>query len=151
MMGEAEREAMVAFLASIPSTLSVTLRYNAPTITLDRIRRDLRDLHAKVDRAVLGKRFNTSDQRSSYWAVVEKLDTNPHVHAGWRFPTLDHARHLVFMLDGAELWRNRYAPGGTHDVQLYRPNDYRFGTGGWAGYACKALWSTDHVILSAVA
>jgi hypothetical protein len=130
---------MHEFLATLPATLAVTLRYASAPITADQIRHDLRDMHAKVDRRLYGRDFHRSPTRSSYWAVVETLDTNPHAQVGWYFPRDADARTLDDLLrDG--LWQRRYAMGGTHDVQPHRS--------GWAGYACKALRTTDHVILS---
>jgi hypothetical protein len=130
---------MPTFLATLPTTLAVTLRYASAPITVDKIRHDLRDIHARVDRKLFGRDFHLSATRSSYWGVIEALDTNPHVHVGWHFPDDAGAQTLDDLLrDG--LWQRRYAPGGTHDVQTHRS--------GWAGYACKTLRSSDHVILS---
>jgi hypothetical protein len=143
-----EREALAAHLNSWPSlVLAVTLKYNVGPISIDKIRRDLRDLHAIVDRKNYGRHFNTSLTRSSYWAVGEMLDIAPHVHCGWRFPSMNDAKTLIKLLNDDGLWEKRYARGGTHDVQLYDRTGYRFGNG-FAGYACKFLFTTDHVILS---
>jgi len=130
---------MPVFLATLPATLAVTLRYASPPITMDKIRHDLRDLHAKVDRKLYGRDFHRSPIRSSYWAVVETIDTNPHVHVGWAFPTDADAQTLDNLLQDG-LWQHRYATGGTQNVQPHRS--------GWAEYACKELRDTDSIILS---
>jgi hypothetical protein len=133
------RDAMLAFLSSLPVTLAVTLRYQTIPISIDKIRSDLHDLHFKVDRKIFGRNFHRSPTRTSYWGVIEMLDTNPHVHLGWHFPDADDAIVLDEFLSSG-LWQRRYATGGTTDVQEHRP--------GWAAYSCKALLNTDHVILS---
>jgi hypothetical protein len=133
------RDAMVEFLSSMPMTLAVTLRYETIPITIDKIRRDLHDLHAKVDRKIFGRDFHLSPTRTTYWGVIEMLDTNPHVHLGWHFPNAGDANVLDEFLSGG-LWQRRYAVGGTIDVQQHRS--------GWAAYCCKALPNSDHVILS---
>ena len=130
---------MVAFLSSMPVTVAVTLRYETIPITIDKIRRDLHDLHAKVDRKIFGRDFHLSATRTTYWGVIEMLDTNPHVHLGWHFPDARDANVLNEFLSGG-LWQRRYAVGGTFDVQQHRS--------GWAAYCCKALPNSDHVILS---
>lgn len=133
------RDAMVAFLSSLPVTVAVTLRYETVPITIDKIRRDLHDLHAKVDRKIFGRDFHLSAIRTTYWGVIEMLNTNPHVHLGWHFPDAGDANVLdEFLSDG--LWQRRYAIGGTTDVQHHYS--------GWAAYSCKALLNSDHVILS---
>jgi len=133
------RDAMVAFLSSMPTTLAVTLRYETIPISIDKIRRDLHDLHAKVDRKIFGRDFHLSPTRTTYWGVIEMLDTNPHAHLGWHFPDAGDAKVLDEFLSGG-LWQRRYAVGGTTDVQQHHS--------GWAAYSCKALLNSDHVILS---
>jgi hypothetical protein len=133
------RDAMVEFLSSLPTTLAVTLRYETIPITTDKIRRDLHDLHAKVDRKIFGRDFHLSPTRTTYWGVIEMLDTNPHVHLGWHFPDADDANVLDEFLSGG-LWQRRYAVGGTTNVQQHRS--------GWAAYSCKSLLNSDHVIIS---
>jgi hypothetical protein len=133
------REAMVAFLPSMPTTLAVTLRYETIPVTIEKIRRDLHDLHAKVDRKIFGRDFHLSPTRTTYWGVIEMLDTNAHVHLGWYFPDAGDANVLDEFLSGG-LWQRRYAVGGTTDVQQHRS--------GWAAYSCKSLLNSDHVILS---
>jgi hypothetical protein len=130
------RAELAVHLERQPSTVALTLVYNDPSIPLDRIRRDLRAVHARLDRRLYGCRFHLrpAAQRTRYWATVELLDDYPHVHVGWLLP--DGGAVLRDMLD-AGLW-TMCAPAGTYDVQRYRH--------GWATYAVKCLTTTDHVI-----
>jgi hypothetical protein len=134
------RDKMAGFLSTLPTTLAVTLRYEIASTTIDKIRRDLRDLHFKVDRKIFGRDFHVSPIRTSYWGVVEKLDISPHVHLGWHFPEIGDAQVLDDFLSSG-LWQRRYAVGGTTNVQSHY-------SGCWADYCCKSLRDSDHVILS---
>lgn len=133
------RHDMTEFLSSLPVTLSLVLRYHAPPISIDTMRRHLHDLHFRVDRKIYRRDLHKSPTRSGYWAVIEKLDTNPHLHIGWHFPNPADASILEEFVHGG-LWQERYALGGTTYVGAHYP--------GWAGYSCKRLRDTDHVILS---
>ncbi len=107
------RDAMVEFLSSMPVTVAVTLRYETIPITIDKIRRDLHDLHFKVDRKIFGRDFHLSPTRTTYWGVIEMLDTNPHVHLGWHFPDAGDAKVLDEFLSSG-LWQRRVC-SGRHD------------------------------------
>ena len=141
------REELAAWLNSLPNMFAVTLRYNGGPVSIEKISRDIRDLQAKVDRKFLGREFNRSPNRSSYWAVPETLNGNPHVHCGWAFPSRKHGLVLAQMLSNG-IWQKRYSPGGTHDIQIYDRDGYVL-SNGWAGYALKACHRCDDVILSA--
>jgi hypothetical protein len=145
----AERDAFAAVLDCIaaPVRLALTLRYREGPVSIDHIRRDLHDLHGQVDRKRLGRDYHRepAQRRSRYWAVGETLDSNPHVHAAWYFPDLEHAFVLARLLNDG-IWETRYARGGTHDHRPY--NNAYAGGNGWAGYACKSLQMCDNVILS---
>lgn len=77
----------VAYRASITDhierlnpALAITLAFNRDT-TLDGAARELRHLHARLDRMVLGRSWaKRRDDRSTYVAVVEHVDTNLHIH-----------------------------------------------------------------------
>jgi hypothetical protein len=99
-----------------------------------------------IDRKLYGRHVNTSPIRSSYWAVAESIDINPHVHCGWNFARLADIRTFISILNGG-IWEQRFAPGGTHDIQILDTMKRHHGNG-WAGYACKLLQTSDHVILS---
>lgn len=131
------RIGMAQHLEQHGATVAVTLVYNDVGISVDRIRADLRTVHGRLDRRLYGPRYHlrAASQRSRWWAVAEMIADYPHVHVGWTLHG-DQVATLSAMLD-AGLWR-RCAPGGTWDVQPYRP--------GWAGYAVKALTTSDHVI-----
>lgn len=145
-MNDRLRGEIATFLNSQRNDLAVTLRYEANgPMSIDRIRRDLNDLHAVVDRRIYGRKFHLSPDRSSYWAAIEMIDLNPHVHMGWHFADPSHITVFLQILS-VDLWETRYAKGGTHDVQFYDPDGYS-GENGWAGYATKSLQVCDHLIL----
>jgi hypothetical protein len=95
---------MVEFLSSMQVTVAVTLRCETIPITIDKIRRDLHDLPAKVDRKIFGRDFHLSPTRTTYRGVIEMRDTNPHVHLGWHFPDAVDANVLDEFLS-SDLWQ----------------------------------------------
>jgi hypothetical protein len=145
---EAIREELASVLNGLPNRLAITLKYATGPISMDKIDRDLKALRARVDRKYLGRHYDKSSRRSSYWAVAEKLDALPHVHTGWAFSSYEHAHAMVRLLHGG-LWETIFSPGGgTHNVQVYDSDGYAPGENGWAGYAVKALRSSDNIIIS---
>lgn len=143
MMPHAVRSQIATFLHGLPATLAVTLKYADGIKSTDKIRRDLHVLHSIVDRKIYGRHFAKSPIRSSYWGVGEMLDCAPHVHMGWHFNTTNAAETFAALIESG-VWERTFARGGTHDVRPINsdPND------SWASYACKALITTDHVIIS---
>lgn len=85
-----QRAAAAETLERRPSTVAVTLRYNLWPVTMDRVRRDMRTLHAHIDRAIYGRRFHKSRRRTPGWYVTEKMDCSPHLHGALYLPP-DHA------------------------------------------------------------
>ena len=134
----ADRAAWAAILESLPSTVALTLTYNNTPVGMERIRADLRKFHCHLDRELFGRRFHLHT-RTVGWFVVEKLDDNPHVHAGLCL----HASGVIVldkMLEGG-LW-NRFAGlPADHDCQEYRQ--------GWASYAVKSLQDSSTILMTA--
>lgn len=124
----------ISFLAQRRPDFALTLAYNHQ-ISIRRLRSDLRDLHARLDRHLHGRRYNRLSRSSRSWfaGFPENLDSNAHVHLLLR---VDEARHqaLESLFPGTRgaFW-NRLAPLGTH--VLARITDAE----GWAAYSTKDL------------
>ena len=147
MITEAIRQELAKLLNAIPSTYSITLKYAAGPVGMDKIHHDLNALRARVDRKFLGRRYVASPDRCSFWAVAEMLDVAPHVHTGWHFSSHGHANTMARLL-ATGVWETTFAPhGGSHDLQVYDHDAYAPAGNGWAGYATKSLKTLDHVIL----
>ena len=74
------RAAIIGFVARLNPALAITLAFNRDT-TLDGAAEDLKHLHARLDRLVLGRLWaKRVDDRSTYVAVIEHADSNLHIH-----------------------------------------------------------------------
>lgn len=131
------RAALAATLESQPHSVAVTLRYNDWPISPDRLRRDLRCLHGRLDRQIYGPRYHLSKTRTAGWFVLEKPDCSPHWHGGLDLAP-EHAALFTSMLDGG-LWKTIAGQNADHNIKTYWP--------GWAGYAIKSLRDTSRLIL----
>lgn len=134
------RKAMAETLNLIGASVAVTLVYNDHRPTLERMQRDLRALHGRVDRALLGRNYNRlpASSRTTGWAVCEGIGTHPHLHVGWKLPAGGDAALLAAIIN--RVWRTRkFAPAGS--VKISACDE------GWAGYAVKELTTSDHVFL----
>jgi hypothetical protein len=128
-------------LAQRPSH-ALTLAYNE-TAPLSRVRSDLRRLQARLDRALVGRRFNRRPGSSRTWfaAFIEHLDTNTHAHLALRAPPR-RAEELAQLFDVSPSPWMRIAPCGTHDLRP--PHDPR----GWVSYATKEMTARSEWFLS---
>lgn len=140
MLTSAQRDAVAETLARQPMSLAVTLRYNDWPISLDKIRRDIRTLHAHLDRRLYGRRFHLSRERSFGWWVIEKIDFSPHLHGAIDLTTAQQAI-FVDMLDHKCGWERIAGLKAEHDVRHYCDT--------WAKYATKSLTDMAYVIMSA--
>lgn len=130
---------LATWLATLPAGLAVTLRYESGPVTIDKLRSDLKVLQGMIDRKLFGRNFYRSPIRTSYWAIAESMDVNPHAHVGWHVPA-PHAWQAMKLIQSG-IWET-IARGGTHDIQpLTSPEE-------WAAYAVKSMTTTDHLILS---
>ncbi len=149
-----QRDAWRDVLNGEPTQFALTLTYNIPDISPDRIRHDIRGFHARLDRHLLGPRFykKASLKRTRLWGVIE-MTTHypvgdekrkrrvmglyyPHIHLGIQLPDGFDESHL---LDAKKIWLH-FAPHGDYDLRAYYE--------GWAGYATKALPDTSFVLMS---
>jgi hypothetical protein len=134
------RKAHADFLERQGSHAALTLTYNEDNVSRERIKRDLQGLHAHIDRHLLGRRFNKRPalERSQVWAVIEKIETRPHFHCGWKLPSPHEIAVLERLFLGG-LWLT-FAPIGEYHIKPYKS--------GWAGYATKALTDSMDIIES---
>ena len=112
----------VEFFASGQWTHALHLSYNDWPVRRDRIRRDLRALHARVDRALFGTRFHkkSAAERTRFVAFVEGEDRHhPHVHSVWWVPRQHLLRFAGLFCDG--LW-SKFAYRGSHEMTLIHPD-----------------------------
>ena len=76
----AYRASITALVEQLNPALAITLAFNRDT-TPASAAEDLKHLHARLDRLVLGRLWaKRVDDRSTYIAVIEHVDTNLHIH-----------------------------------------------------------------------
>lgn len=74
------RASIIGFVAQLNPALAITLAFNRDT-TPAGAARDLKHLHARLDRMILGPGWaKRAQDRSRYVAVIEHVDTNLHIH-----------------------------------------------------------------------
>lgn len=124
-------------------THALTLSYN-DAVPLHRIRADLDDLHAHVDRELLGRRFNRKPyhQRTWFAAFPEHINTNAHVHLIARVMDGRHDVFEALFSDNRNRFWAKWATRGTHALVAI------FDAPGWAKYAVKELRPQDDWVLS---
>lgn len=126
-------------------THALTLAYNGPA-SHTKIRADLCHLHARLDRKLLGRRFNVLPGEGRTWfaAFGEHLTTNAHAHLVVRVPPDRCAEFERLFPTGTgrcDLW-TRLAPAGTYAAEpLSDP-------AGWARYSIKDLTEDSVWMLS---
>jgi hypothetical protein len=125
----AYRASIIDLVEQLNPALAITLAFNRDT-TPACAARDLKHLHARLDRMVLGRSWaKRSDDRSSYVAVIEHVDTNLHIHLA-----LSCAPEFVerFAAAVAGIW-NEMVPTGSVEVKR------AFDAPGWGRYISKAI------------
>ena len=136
--------ARVRFLASSHPTHALTLSYN-DLVSARRVRSDLDDMHAHLDRRLLGRRFNqmVSERRTWIAAIVERPDTNLHLHLVMRV-VADRWQTFEGLFPGQRgpFW-TMWAPRGTYALTRI------YDAAGWVRYAAKTLRMTSEWIDSA--
>lgn len=128
------RQAWIDTVVRSRPTHGITLVWNPEDGKLgpEQVRADTAIMHCRVDRALMGKRFNklSLSERTAYVGFIEHPERNTHAHFAWRVPAEHHAS-----FEGAfRGWWDRLHPYGDVDVQvLYDP-------AGWAAYMVKDQW-----------
>lgn len=141
------KDALIDLIALQGFTHAITLTWNR-SVSLDRARYDLKNLHHRVDRRLLGARFHRKPEheRTKAIFVFEKIDTNLHVHSMWRLTRQTYIQfNKLFPSEGAGLW-NDIVPSGTYAVDI----DNNIGADrAFAGYMLKGQhrFSDDREII----
>lgn len=129
-------------LESMGATHALTLTINAPA-TADGLRAKLHQFFGRLDRAILGRRFNEAppECRTAYVAFAENLTTNAHAHALIRVIPDRRAEVENLLGDTRSRFWSHVAPAGTH---VLRPIDDE----GWASYCTKFVGLNSEVFVS---
>jgi hypothetical protein len=131
------------FLIERQPTHGLTLAFNT-TVSTSTVRHILDNLHAHIDRALYGRRFNkySHEERTWFAAFIEHPDTNTHVHLIMRVAEDRHeAFQKLFPGERGSFW-SHWAPRGTHALARI------FDAEGWVVYATKQLPTDDDWIIS---
>ena len=135
------RDGITDLVAKAGPAYAITLGFHRDTTPADAIQKTRR-LHAMLERAALGTAWlKRVDERSSYIAVLEHVDTNLHVHLALTCG----AKHLACIetaVGGA--WK-KLVPSGTIKLKPV------FDAAGWGSYMAKeiTLDTADHLFISA--
>lgn len=134
--------ARVDFVVGRQPTHGLTVSYNAPA-TLARVRFDLRRLHARIDRYLLGRRFNArpASERTWFAACTENLTSNAHVHLVLRAPEGQEDDLEALFRIYPDPWK-QLAPHASH--KLRRLDDAEV----CVRYALKELAARGEMIMS---
>lgn len=115
----------------------VTLAFNqdtafTPEQKLEYARQKLKLFHAKLDRCLLGSRWNKKpkQERTFFFAFPEKIFTNMHYHL---LMTLDEKHHQKFDDNAARIWKS-IVISGTFDAKLLQDAPY---ANGYKSYVIK--------------
>lgn len=99
------------WLESLKPTHFITFNFNTD-VTLISARRALKRFHAKLDRALHGRRFHllSSEERTFFVAFPEHVNSNLHYHALLRTNSYD------FSLMAPKIWKQVVPSGDLHNA-----------------------------------
>ena len=125
----AYRAAITNLVGQLNPALAITLAFNRDT-TPDGAARELRHLHARLDRMVLGRSWaKRHDDRSTYVAVIEHVDTNLHIHLALCCAP-EFVERIAAAVEG--IWKEMIPAGSVKVKDVYDAP-------GWGGYISKAI------------
>jgi hypothetical protein len=110
------REGFVELMAhTIQPNVFLTLVTNAEGSPM-KLRRAIKDLLARLDRALLGPKWQkqSKDQRTEGVFIIEHVESNIHAHGMLRLPSFDEAE--IYMTVGT-FW-NKLCPSGNSCFRL---------------------------------
>lgn len=123
------RASIIDLVEQLKPALAITLAFNRDT-TPAGAAEDLKHLHARLDRFVLGRLWSKRvDDRSIYVAVIEHVDDNLHIHLALSCAP-EHVDQIAAAVAG--IWKDMI-PTGSVDVQD------AFDVHGWGRYISKAI------------
>ncbi|MFT4954587.1 MAG: hypothetical protein ACI8U3_000958 [Brevundimonas sp.] len=132
------RASITHLVEQLNPALAVTLAFNRDT-TPAGAARDLRHLHARVDRKILGPGWaKRTVDRTAYVAVIEHVDSNLHIHLALSCAPqfVEQARVIL-----ADIWREMVPTGSVLVKDA-------FDIPGWGRYIAKAITpSTSDLLL----
>lgn len=134
------REGITDLVAQAGPAYAITLGFHRDTTPADAILKTRR-LHAMLERAALGTAWlKRVDERSSYIAVLEHVDTNLHVHLALTCGD----KHLACIETVVKTAWKRLVPSGTVKLKPV------FDAAGWGSYMAKeiTLDTADHLFIS---
>lgn len=149
--GDLCKRAWIGHFRDLRFTHALTLAWNR-SLPFDQAVRDLKSVHAKVDRKLFGRRFNTLPvtERTLAVFVFEHIKRRGriHVHSLWRLGNSAHLLPFARLFPGERggIW-NKVATAGSYKIAL--ADDWST----FAGYALKGqhmlsdareiVWSGD--------
>jgi len=132
------KQAWIDTIVRFEATHAVTLIWNPEDgrLGLQQVHIDARQVHCRIDRALMGRSFNllSVSERSGYVGFTEHPETNTHAHLAWRVPVEHHARFEDVLKD----WWDRLHPYGEATVEVI------YDAAGWASYISKDQWRLPH-------
>lgn len=136
----AYRASIIELVEQLNPALAITLAFNRDT-TPAGAARDLKHLHARLDRMILGPRWaKRADDRTTSVAVIEHVDDNLHIHLA-----LSCAPEFVERIAAAVpgIWKEM-VPAGS--VVVKDASDIP----GWGNYIAKSITpqTSDLLLLS---
>lgn len=134
------RDGITDLVAKAGPACAITLGFHRATTPADAILKTRR-LHAMLERAALGTAWlKRVDERSSYIAVLEHVDTNLHVHLALTCG----AKHLACIETAIGAAWKKLVPSGTVTLKPV------FDAAGWGSYMAKeiTLDTADHLFIS---
>lgn len=118
-------------------------------VTYDMAREKLKGFHARVDRKLIGTRYNKAspEQRTNFVAYVEHASTNFHFHILWHVPEERIAKfEMLFPENERSLW-NELIPSGSHKfwriTNLERDANYCTKSQHFSADWKSEIWSVD--------
>ena len=124
-----DRAAIIDLVEHLNPALAITLAFNRDT-TPAGAAEDLKHLHARLDRMVLGRLWaKRVDDRSTYVAVIEHVDTNLHIHLALSCAP-EHVDQIASAVAG--IWKEMIPTGSVKVKDVYDAP-------GWGRYISKAI------------
>lgn len=134
------RAGITDLVAKACPTFAITLAFHRDTTPADAIRKT-RLLHAMLERAALGTAWlKRVDERSSYIAVIEHVDTNLHVHLA----LTSGDKHRACIETAIKIAWKKLVCSGTVKLKPV------FDAAGWGSYMAKEITpdTADHLFIS---
>jgi len=123
------RASIIDLVEQLNPALAITLAFNRNT-TPAGAAADLKHLHARLDRMILGPGWaKRADERTTSVAVIEHVDTNLHIHLALSCAP-EHVDQIAAAVEG--IWKEMIPTGS---VVVKDASDIP----GWGNYIAKAI------------